>query len=324
VKSKGCPCHNKMDSIDLKKIKTYSISERANKVSVEQLARPLKPGETMKEFLAGLPDFLAAKNLLLVAKAIADAKRQGKAVIAAMGAHVIKVGLSPVVIDLMERGILTHLALNGAASIHDCELALFGGTSEDVIAGVKTGRFGMVKETGEFWNEAVNEGAAGDLGLGEALGKALLKNKPEYLDTSLLAAGARLKMPVTVHVTIGADIVHMHPTADGAAIGKTTHADFRRLAASMTKLGAGGVLINVGSAQLLPMLMEKSVTVARNLGYDVSGFVGVNMDMIQHYRALLWPVQRAKELGGEGYAITGHHEIMLPLLAAAVLEELTQ
>jgi len=309
-----------MEPIDLKKVKTYPVAERANKVQLEALARPPKPGQSVKDFLAGLPNFLATKDLLAVAKAVADAHRAGKAVIITMGAHVIKVGLSPVVIDLLERRIITHLAMNGAASIHDCELALFGGTSEDVIAGVRTGRFGMAKETGEFWNRAVNRSAA--LGLGEALGKALLEAAPPCLQTSVLAAGARLGVPVTVHVTIGADITHMHPQADGAAIGQASHVDFRRLAASMTTLGPGGVLINIGSAQLLPMLMEKSVTVARNLGHEVSGFIGVNMDMIQHYRALLWPVQRAQELGGSGYRLIGHHEIMLPLLSSAILEEL--
>ncbi len=309
-----------MKPVDLKKVKTYSIAERANKVEARQLARPPRAGESVKELLAGLPDFLAAKNLRIIAKAIAEAQRAGKMAAFAMGAHVVKVGLSPIVIDLMERGLIKHLAMNGAASIHDCELALFGSTSEDVIAGVRAGRFGLAKETGEFWNGAVN--SLGAEGLGQALGKTLLEKKPPHLGISILAAGARLGIPVTVHVTIGADIVHMHPGADGAAIGAASHTDFRRLAASMTQLGPGGVLVNIGSAQLLPMLMEKAVTVARNLGHDVSGFVGVNLDMIQHYRALLWPVQRAKELGGEGYALTGHHEIMLPLLAAAVLEEL--
>jgi len=312
-----------MEPIDLKKVKTYPISERASKVHREALARPLKAGQSVKEFLAGFPNFLAAKDLLSVGKAIAEAHRAGRMVVFAMGAHVIKVGLSPLVIDLMERGIIKHLAMNGAGSIHDCELALFGATSEEVSSGVRSGRFGMAKETGEFWNEAINHYAAQGLGLGEALGKSLLEKNPPHLAASILGAGVRLGMPATVHVTIGADITHMHPGADGAAIGQASHVDFRRLAASMTKLGQGGVLINIGSAQLLPMLMEKAVTVARNLGHDVSGFIGVNMDMIQHYRALLWPVQRAKELGGTAYALTGHHEIMLPLLAAAVLEELS-
>jgi hypothetical protein len=311
-----------MEPIDLKKVKTYPIAERANKVNLASLGKPPRPGESIKDFLAGLPDFLAAKDLLTVARAIAAAHREKKAVIVAMGAHVIKVGLSPVVIDLMARGIVTHLALNGAGSIHDCELARFGVTSEDVSTGVKSGLFGMAKETGEFWNQAVNAAAAAGEGLGEGLGKALLAAEAPHLGISLLGNGAKLGLPVTVHVTIGADITHMHASADGAAIGQTSHRDFRLLAKSIATLGPGGVMLNIGSAQLLPMLLEKATTVARNLGHEVSGFIGVNMDMIQHYRALLWPVTRAKELGGVGYAFTGHHEIMLPLLAAAVVEEL--
>jgi len=311
-----------MESIDLKKVTTYPIAERANKVNFAGLGKAPEPGASVKDFLAGLPDFLAARDLLIVARAIVAAHREKKAVIVAIGAHVIKVGLSPVVIDLMTRGIITHLALNGAGSIHDCEMARFGVTSEDVSSGVKSGLFGMAKETGEFWNQAINASAAAGEGLGEGLGKALLASNAPHLDISLLGAGAKLRLPVTVHVTIGADITHMHPSAAGAAIGQTSHRDFCILANSISTLGPGGVMLNIGSAQLLPMLLEKATTVARNLGHDVSGFIGVNMDMIQHYRALLWPVQRAKELGGVGYALTGHHEIMLPLLAAAVVEEL--
>jgi hypothetical protein len=309
------------EPLDLSKGRVVPFSRIEHKVTVAAFGKRLEAGLSMREWLNRLSGFLAASDLLEVAAAIAAAKREAKPIIWALGAHVIKVGLSPLLVDLMARGFVSHLALNGAGSIHDCEIALFGATSEEVGAGVREGSFGMSKETGEFWNSACREGAGRGLGLGRALGEALLRQEAAHLEVSLLASAARLGLPATVHVTLGADITHMHPGADGAAIGAGSHSDFRLLAGSISRLGAGGVLLNVGSAQLLPMLLEKSVAAARNQGHEVSGFVGVNLDMIQHYRSSLWPVQRAKELGGRGYALTGHHELMLPLLAAAVLEE---
>jgi len=308
--------------LDLSPVRTHPISERAHKVHVQDFGRPLPAGASVRRLLDSLPDFLAAKDLLRLAAQIAQAYRAGHMVILAMGAHPIKVGLGPLLVDLLRRGLIRHLGLNGAASIHDVEVALFGATSEDVSDGIQRACFGFARETGEFCNTAARQAADSGHGLGQALGEALLQARAPHASVSPLAVAREVGIPATVHVTIGADITHMHPGADGAAIGAASHLDFRLLAASVARLGPGGVLLNVGSAELLPMLIEKSVALARNLGHPVGGFLGVNMDMIQHYRSDLWPVERACELGGEGIRLTGHHEIMLPLLAAAVLEYL--
>jgi len=308
------------EPIDPAGIKTYPLASRPSKVTVRDAAAPWKAGGTFLDFLRTLPDQLAAKDLREVAAAILAAKRNGKPVILAMGAHVIKVGLSPVVIDLLERGLVTALALNGACAVHDFELAYAGFTSEDVETQLAHGEFGMAEETGRHLNEAAVEAAKRGLGLGRALGEHLLALKPPHLSVSLMAACARLNLPCTIHVALGTDIVHMHPQCDGAAVGAATHRDFRLLAAVVADLDGGGVFLNVGSAVLLPEVFLKALTLARNLRPRVQDFVTVNLDFIQHYRPTQNVVRRPVARGGKGYALTGHHEIMLPLLAAALVE----
>lgn len=306
--------------IDLRGVKTYPLGERPSKVTAAALARVWQKGGAFRDFLASLPDILGAHDLKAVVDGIVAARRAGKPVIVGMGAHVIKVGLSPVVIDLMERGIVTAIAMNGAGPIHDFELAYAGFTSEDVEPMLRTGEFGMAEETGSILNEAVREGAAKGWGFGRAVGERLLALNPPHLALSVCAAAVRLHLPVTVHVAVGSDIIHMHPTCDGAAVGQASHYDFRLLTAAVAEMGGGGVYLNVGSAVLLPEVFLKAVAVARNLGHGVKDFTSVNMDFQQHYRPMQNVVIRPVAGGGQGYALTGHHEILFPLLAAAVIE----
>lgn len=306
--------------IDLRGIKTYPLGERPSKVTAAALARVWQKGGAFRDFLASLPDILGAHDLKAVGDAIVAARRAGKPVIVGMGAHVIKVGLSPVVIDLMERGIVTAIAMNGAGPIHDFELAYAGFTSEDVEPMLRTGEFGMAEETGSILNEAIREGAAKGWGFGRAVGERLLALNPPHLALSVCAAAVRLHLPVTVHVAVGTDIIHMHPTCDGAAVGQASHYDFRLLTAAVAEMGGGGVYLNVGSAVLLPEVFLKAIAVARNLGHGVKDFTSVNMDFQQHYRPMQNVVIRPVAGGGQGYALTGHHEILFPLLAAAVIE----
>jgi hypothetical protein len=267
-------------------------------------------------FLDRLPDVLKARDLKELAGDIARARRRGRPVVLMMGAHPIKCGLGPVLIDLMERGLVTCLALNGAGAIHDFEMAMWGRTSEDVAQGLKDGSFGMARETADLLNGAVIQGDAHDLGFGESLGLFLTEEKAKYHGLSLLAACRRLKIPVTVHLAIGTDIVHQHPSFDGGAAGRASHRDFRILAHQVGKL-SGGVVINLGSTVILPEVFLKALTVARNLGGRAKDFTAANFDMVQHYRPNVNVVQRPTAGGGRGYSFTGHHEIMVPLLAAA-------
>jgi len=310
--------------IDLGQLKRISIADRQNKVNVESFARPVTSGGTVREFLHSLPQILAGSVVREVIEAIVTAKRTGKPVIVAMGAHVVKVGLSPIIIDLMRRKVITMLAMNGAGSIHDVEVALFGVTSEDVSSGIISGEFGMVNETSDFINEVTLCAAEADRGLGESLGRALLESKAPHADISLLAQGVALGVPVTVHLAIGSDINHMHPSFDAAAAGAATYRDFLRFAEGIAGMEGGGVLMNIGSAVLLPTIIEKSLTIARNLGHNVSGFTGVNLDFMHQYRSTWNPVRRAEELGGKGLTLIGHHEITVPLIAAGVVEALTE
>lgn len=310
--------------LDLSAVRTYPLATRPSKVRTEDFGWPHRAGGSFATFYRGLPDTLAAHALRHVAGAMAAAYRAGKPILWGMGAHVIKCGLTPFLLDALDRRLITALALNGAGIIHDVELALAGHTSEDVAEGLAAGRFGMVTETGSFINEAIGRGAKEGLGLGEVIGRSLLETNPPNLDYSLLFRAYRLGVPVTVHVAIGSDIVHMHPGADGAALGQTSFHDFRLLAAIVADLGDGGIYLNVGSAVILPEVFLKALTVARNLGYPVHNFTTVNLDMLQHYRPLQNVVSRPTQNppGGHGYTITGHHEIMVPLLLAAVAEEL--
>jgi hypothetical protein len=309
--------------IDVSDLKTYPLKRRRSKVRVSDFARPWRRGGSLATFFSTLPDILAVKTLRAVARAIVTAHRKRRPVILGLGAHVIKVGLSPIVTDLMERGIVTAVAMNGAGIIHDFELALMGHTSEEVDAEIDDGRFGMAEETGRMLNEAISRGAMDGEGLGESVGQYINRYKARFPNraTSILAAGARLGVPVTVHVALGTDIIHMHPSADGAAIGATSLLDFRRLAAVVAGM-EGGVYLNVGSAVVLPEVFLKTVSLGRNLGHPLSNITTVNMDFLSHYRPQTNVIRRPTQKGGRGYSLTGHHEIMLPLLTAAVLEEL--
>lgn len=309
------------DPISLDGIKSYPLKERSSKVGVEDFASPWKSGGNMRDWFGALPGILAGKDLLKVKESIVHAVKSEKMVILAMGAHVIKVGLSPLLIDLMERGVIRCLAMNGAGIIHDAEIALAGKTSEDVAGRIKDGTFGMAEETGRLLNEAARKGAEEGVGLGRAVGSALVREKCPYHRYSLLARAFELDVPVTVHVAIGTDTIHFHPGADGASIGKSSHLDFRIFAGLISKI-EGGVFINMGSAVILPEVFLKALTLVRNLGYHVKKFTTVNMDFIKSYRPMTNVVQRPTLEGGEGYSLVGHHEIMFPLLAAAVIEDL--
>ncbi len=310
------------EPVDPAGVRTYPLASRPSKVRVEDAARPWQPGGTLQAYLESLPNQLAVRSLRDVVEAILAAQVKGKPVIVGLGAHVIKVGLSPILIDLAERGVVTAVALNGACAVHDFELATAGFTSEDVETQLGEGEFGMAEETGRIVNEAVTEGARRGLGFGRALGERLQAMHPPHLAHSLIAACARLDLPCTIHVALGTDIVHMHPACDGAAVGQASHRDFRLLTAVVADLGDGGVYLNLGSAVLLPEVFLKALTLARNLGSRVQDFVTVNLDFIQHYRPTQNVVRRPVARGGRGYALTGHHELMVPLLAAAVIEGL--
>jgi len=309
--------------INVSALKTYPLQKRHSKVQVADFAQPWQRGGSFARFYENLPNILAVKSLRAVAQAIAAAHRGDRPVIVGLGAHVIKVGLAPIVTDLMERGIVTAVAMNGAGIIHDFELALMGHTSEEVDAEIDDGRFGMAEETGRMLNEAIVRGAKEGRGLGEAVGLFIHQSTEQFPHgaTSLLATGARRGIPVTVHVALGTDIIHMHPSADGAAIGATSMLDFRRLAAVVAGM-EGGVYVNLGSAVILPEVFLKAVSLGRNLGHPLASITTVNMDFLSHYRPSTNVVRRPTQKGGKGYSLTGHHEIMLPLLAAAIVEEL--
>ena len=309
--------------VDLDGVTTYPIRDRDNEISIRDFAaRPSRV--ELEGFLSALPKILKAADFLEFVDLIVAAYRQEKPIIMMLGGHVIKCGLSPILIDLMERGIITAMAFNGATSLHDFEIALIGETSEDVGQYLQTGQFGMVEETGRLMNEAICAADDTGIGMGAGLGKALIQLDTPYNSYSLLAAGARLGVPITVHVAIGTDIIHQHPAADGAATGQTSFTDFRLLAAVVAELGDGGAVLNLGSAVILPEVFLKALTVARNLGNRVTHFTTANFDMIQHYRPLENVIRRPTDTGGSGYTFTGHHEIMIPLLANAIIDKLEQ
>ena len=300
------------------------VAVRQNKVSARDFAQPPADDRSFLAFLQALPDVLVARDFRAVARAVADAARRQRAVVVMLGGHVVKTGLTPVLIELMRRGIVTHVAMNGSAAIHDYEVARFGATSEDVAAGLKDGTFGMAEETGREMNEAFVAGMRDAIGMGECLGRALEQRaalaNPEL---SVLLAARRLGIPLSVHAALGAEIIHQHPAANGAAIGDTSHRDFRRLAASLARLDDGGVVLNLGSAVIMPEVFLKALTIARNLGGGKpEHFTSVDLDMQRHYRPRMNVVQRPTLHSGTGYEITGHHEIMVPLLVWAVVSEL--
>ena len=309
--------------LDLSGLKTYSLYGRHSKVGVEQFATPLPANATLRSFITSLPDQLLGHDFPELIRRLAAAHRNKRPILVGMGAHVIKVGLNPILIDLMERSIITGLAMNGACIIHDAEIAMAGSTSEEVGDVLGDGAFGAAKETGEELNSAISYGARHDMGMGQAVGEYLLQKKFPYNDKSLLATAARLKIPVTVHVAIGTDIIHIHPSASGADIGKTSHLDFRIFSSEVAEL-EGGAYLNIGSAVLLPEVFLKALTLARNLGHKVDSFTTANFDFMKQYRPLTNVVNRPTAQGGRGYHITGHHELMIPLLAASLLDELNE
>jgi len=307
--------------IDLSRIKTVSIHNRKSKVSHRDMARLYQKGSRLCEFLETLPPVLKAKDFKAVVSAVASARKLGKPIVWMMGAHIIKCGLSPIVVDLMERKIITTVCLNGAGVIHDAELAAFGHTSEDVAENLVNGTFGMSQETAELINGALKMGKENQLGYGESIGKRLVEDNVPHKGLSICAAGFRLRTPVLVFVGIGTEITHQHPSTDGGTIGELSMRDFRIFCQQLTELSIGGVVLNIGSAVILPEVFLKALTVVRNLGYPAEGFTAANFDMIQHYRPSENVVTRPTRGGGKGYQITGHHELMIPLLAAAVIEQ---
>jgi len=308
--------------LDFTRIRTYPLRERDNKVRRDQLAQPWSPGGSFAKFLDSLPAILAGNDFRAVVDATVAAIRQGKPVLVMMGGHVVKCGLNPVLMDLMQRGVVTALAMNGAAAIHDFEMALIGATSEDVQAGLDDGSFGMIDETGRQMNAALAAGVSQGIGAGRALGQAIVTGAFPNKALSLLHHGATHNVPVTVHIAIGTDIIHQHPTADGAVLGEASYLDFQKLAAVIARL-EGGVVLNIGSAVIMPEVFLKALTIARNLGHVVDHFTAANFDMIRHYRPTENVVRRPTHKGGRGYHLVGQHELLVPLWAAAVLEKLS-
>ncbi len=298
---------------------TYPARSRRSKVKIRDEAVPHSPGASFSQFFDGLPDNLGASDLREVVGAWNAAWSGGRTVLWGFGAHLIKVGLAPVVVDLMERGAISGLFMNGAGCVHDLELAMMGRTSEDVGDALDDGSFGMARETAERLNHAINRGAQEGLGMGESVGRAILDGKYRHKDRSVLAAAARLGLPATVHVAIGSDIHHMHPSADGAALGETSYRDFEKLAGLVAGLERG-VVFNVGSAVILPEVFLKALSLARNLGNPVRRLTAVNLDFVRQYRPRVNVVERPTRLGGKGYSLVGQHEILVPLLSAGVIE----
>jgi hypothetical protein len=305
---------------DLGRIRTYSLKDRPSKVDVGAFGRPHTRGGAVGEFLEGLPRILGAQNLRDLAHAVVQARSTGKAILWGLGGHVIKTGLSPLLIDLMDRGLITGLALNGSGIIHDFEIAMIGSTSEDVETQLAHGAFGMAEETGSEINKAIREGVSSGLGIGESMGRYLSQLQPEYGRFSLLLQAYQRGIPATVHVTIGADIIHNHPAVSAADIGEGSHRDFRLLASMVAGLNEGGVYLNCGSAVTLPEVFLKCVTAVRNSGEPLQNFTTANLDFLQHYRPTENVIKRPVKTGGRGIPITGHHEILIPLLAAWLVE----
>ena len=307
------------EEFDLSGVRTYPLKSRPSKVRVEDFARPVTSHTTVGEFLDALPNVLAAADLKAVAAAVARAARTDAGVVWGLGAHVVKTGLAPIIIDLMERGVVSAIATNGATVIHDFEVALSGATSEDVDQTLGPGTFGMADETGRLLNAAINDGVASGLGIGQAVSRYLHERSPQFARSSVLAAAGRLKIPVTVHVALGTDIIHMHPAASGAALGEGSLRDFRYFVSNIARLERG-VFLNCGSAVVLPEVFLKAVGLARNRGVALAELTTVNLDFVRGYRPQTNVVARPTAgTAGRGYSLVGHHEIMIPLLAAAVI-----
>ncbi len=309
-----------LEPISLDKVNTYPLASRESKVTVADFGKPVTESSALSDYLDSLPNILAVQTLRELAIQIRRARRLHKPIIWGIGGHVIKTGLGPIIVDLMRRGFVTAIAGNGSVLVHDAEIALVGSTSEDVDATLGAGGFGGAEETGRLLNDAARDGANTRVGLGEAVGRALLALKPKYQQASLLCAAYEAHVPFTAHVTIGGDIAHFHKSADGAALGATSHTDFRLLAELVRRMDEGGVYLNIGSAVTLPEVFLKCVTLVRNLGQKLDDITTANFDFIQSYRPLTNVVRRPTADGaGRGYAITGHHELTIPLLAAELI-----
>jgi hypothetical protein len=307
-----------IDPLEFTGLRTISLADRGGKVRASDFARPYTAGAGFRGWLDYLPRILAADDLRAAARAIADALTKGKPVIWGMGGHVIKCGMTPILIDLMRRGYATAFAMNGSASIHDFEIGLAGHTSEDVESALPDGRFGSAEETGREWNKAIQQG----MGIGESLGRSLETLAPaRYQEFSLLLQAWKARVPVTVHVAVGTDTPHAHPAVNPELLGAATHRDFRLFCGLAAQLDSGGVYINAGSAVVMPEVFLKAVSTVRNLGHTLAGFTTINLDFLQHYRPRVNVVERPHaHAGGRGIALTGHHEIMIPLLAALLIE----
>lgn len=306
--------------LEFETIATYSIAERKSKVHAGMFGKALDGAENILGLISKLPHILAAENLRLLIRSILYARASHRPIIWGLGGHVIKVGLGPILADLMDYGFVTGIAMNGSAAIHDFEVAYRGATSEEVDEQIGSGRFGMARETGEFMNRAINQAAADQIGMGEGLGRFVKRNEPpfQFEALSVLSRAYSKKIPVTVHVAIGTDIIHIHPAASGTNLGETTFRDFRLLCAMTQGLNGGGVYLNVGSAVILPEVFLKAISVVRNLGFELEEFTTANLDFIQHYRPTQNVLKRPTQDSGQAIALTGHHEIMIPLIAAAL------
>lgn len=305
------------EPFDLSGVRTYPLKSRRNKARAEDFAKPASRTATVGAFVESLPDILAGADFKAVVRALNEARVRAGGVIWGLGAHVIKTGLGPVLIDLMERGYVSAIATNGAAVIHDFEIALVGATSEDVDEALEPGRFGMADETGRLLNRAIADGVAAGLGLGQSVTRFVGAKSPQYARSSVLAAAARLEIPLTVHVAVGTDIIHMHPAAPGAAIGEGSLRDFRYFVSNVARL-EHGVYLNCGSAVILPEVFLKAVALARNRGIALAGLTTVNLDFVRQYRPQTNVVTRPTGGSARGHSLVGHHEIMIPLLAAAL------
>jgi hypothetical protein len=306
--------------LNLDEVSTYALADRESKVSLADFAQPVANNSSLADFLDRLPNILAGNSLRELAQWILRAQELRKPIIWGIGGHVIKTGLAPVLIDLLKRGLISALAANGSVLVHDAEIAMVGSTSENVDATLAQGAFGGADETGSLLNRAAQEGAREHIGLGEAMGRALCALKPKHQGSSLLCAAYEARIPFTAHLTIGGDIAHFHPNADGATLGATTHTDFRLLAELVRRMNGGGVYLNVGSAVVLPEVFLKCITLVRNLGYNLEDITTANFDFIPSYRPLTNVVRRPTANGaGRGFSITGHHELTIPLLAAQLI-----
>jgi hypothetical protein len=312
--------YDDLSPIELANVKTYPLASRPSKVKLDDFARPLGDEGSVGEFLASLPNVLAVQSLRQITERMRRARELGKPIIWGLGGHVIKTGLAPLIIDLLKRGYVSAIAANGSVLVHDAEIAMIGSTSEDVDATLSEGVFGGADETGRLLNGAARDGATDQIGLGEAVGRGLMALNPQHRDYSLLCAAYETRVPFTIHLTIGGDITHFHPSADGASLGATTQTDFRLLAEVVRRMDGGGVYLNIGSAVVLPEIFLKCVTLVRNLGHPLSDITTANFDFIQSYRPQTNVVRRPTEKGaGAGFSITGHHELTIPLLAAMLL-----